>query len=181
MKKIVMRPLQSFAAICVIGLALTANAQARELPDFTELAARNSPAVVNISTEQKSRLPHKLPKGFSMPDIPEDSPFSDLFKHFFGEGIEDFADRDTQSLGSGFVVSSDGYILTNHHVVADADQIQVRFSDRRTYDAKVIGSDKASDVALLKIDAKGLPTYLESSNEKNVRGSLALSRAASAF
>jgi len=158
MKKILIRPLQSFAAMCVVGLALTVTAQARDLPDFTGLAANNSPAVVNISTEQKSRLPRQLPKGFSMPDIPEDSPFSELFKHFFGEGMEDFADRDTQSLGSGFVVSSDGYILTNHHVVADADQIQVRFSDRRTYDAKVIGSDKASDVALIKIDATDLPT-----------------------
>jgi len=158
MKNILMRPLQPFAAICVIGLSLIASAQARDLPDFTELAAHNSPAVVNISTEQKSRLPRQLPKGFSMPDIPEDSPFSELFKHFFGEGIEDFADRDTQSLGSGFVLSSDGYILTNHHVVADADQIQVRFSDRRTYDAKVIGSDKGSDIALIKIEATDLPT-----------------------
>ncbi len=134
--------------------------QARSLPDFTELAAQNSPAVVNISTQQKTKsVKQRLPKGFSMPDIPEDSPFSDLFKHFFGEGMEGFeSDRESRSLGSGFVVSSDGYILTNHHVVADADEIQVRFSDRRFYDAKVIGSDKGSDVALIKIEATDLPT-----------------------
>jgi serine protease Do len=72
--------------------------------------------------------------------------------------MEDFAERESQSLGSGFVISSDGYILTNYHVVADADEIQVRFSDRRFFDAKVIGSDKGSDVALIKIEASDLPT-----------------------
>lgn len=137
--------------------------QARSLPDFTELAAQNSPAVVNISTHQKTKsVKQRLPKGFSMPDIPEDSPFSDLFKHFFGDGLDGLdgfeGDRESRSLGSGFVVSSDGYILTNHHVVADGDEIQVRFSDRRFYDAKVIGSDKGSDVALIKIEATDLPT-----------------------
>jgi len=92
-----------------------------------------------------------------MPDVPEDSPLNELFKKFFGEELEEFADRETQSLGSGFVISSDGYILTNYHVVADADEVQVRFSDRRTYDARVIGSDRGSDVALIKIDAENLP------------------------
>ena len=140
----------------LVGLASTV--QARDLPDFTVLAKHNSPAVVNISTEQKSSVKKRLPKGFSMPDVPEGSPLNDLFKHFFGEGMEDFAERDSQSLGSGFVISSDGYILTNYHVVADADEVQVRFSDRRFYDAKVIGSDKGSDVALIKIEAADLPT-----------------------
>ncbi len=140
----------------LVGLASTV--QARDLPDFTVLAKQNSPAVVNISTEQKSSVKKRLPKGFSMPDVPEGSPFNELFKHFFGEGMEDFAERESQSLGSGFVISSDGYILTNYHVVADADEVQVRFSDRRFYDAKVIGSDKGSDVALIKIEATDLPT-----------------------
>lgn len=158
MKKIAMLPIQSLLGICVLTLAFGATVHARDLPDFTVLAEQNSPAVVNISTQQKSPIQRRLPKGFSMPDIPEDSPLSELFKHFFGEGMEDFTDRETQSLGSGFVVSSDGYILTNYHVVADADEIQVRFSDRRFYDAKVIGSDKGSDVALIKIDATDLPT-----------------------
>lgn len=143
--------------------------QARgELPDFTQLAEKNSPSVVNISSKQKSSVSKRLPEGFSMPDIPEDSPFSELFKHFFGEGLEGMPERETRSLGSGFVVSSDGYILTNHHVVADADEVQVRFSDRRFYDAKVIGSDKASDVALIKIDATGL-TPVEIGESKRLK------------
>jgi serine protease Do len=148
-------------AVCLVTLCVATVAQARGLPDFTELAAQNSPAVVNISTQQKSGGLRRAPGGFSMPDIPEDSPFSELFKHFFGEGMEGFEgmpERESRSLGSGFVISPDGYILTNHHVIADADEIQVRFSDRRFYDAEVIGSDKASDVALIKIDATGLPT-----------------------
>ena len=158
MKKIVMLKMQSLLASCLMLASLVSVSQARDLPDFTGLAAKNSPAVVNISTEQKSRVKPRLPKGFSMPDVPEGSPFNDLFKHFFGEGMEDFAERESQSLGSGFVISSDGYILTNYHVVADADEIQVRFSDRRFFDAKVIGSDKGSDVALIKIEASDLPT-----------------------
>ena len=158
MKKIVMLKMQSLLASCLMLASLVSVSQARDLPDFTGLAAKNSPAVVNISTEQNSRVKPRLPKGFSMPDVPEGSPFNDLFKHFFGEGMEDFAERESQSLGSGFVISSDGYILTNYHVVADADEIQVRFSDRRFFDAKVIGSDKGSDVALIKIEASDLPT-----------------------
>ncbi len=147
-----------FALLLAVGTS-----QADRLPDFTELSAANSPAVVNISTQQKSAVRRSMPKDFKLPDIPEGSPFNELFKHFFGEGeggTEDFGgrERESRSLGSGFVISPDGYILTNHHVVADADEIQVRFSDRRFYDAKVIGSDKGSDVALIKIDASDLPT-----------------------
>ena len=146
-------------AVILTTLLVASSVQARSgLPDFTELAEQNSAAVVNISTEQKTRVSQRLPKGFSMPDLPEDSPFNELFKHIFGEGMEEFTERESQSLGSGFVISSDGYILTNYHVVSDADEIQVRFSDRRTYEAEVIGSDKASDVALIKIEANDLPT-----------------------
>jgi len=143
---------------CLLAVLGSVNAIARELPDFTTLAEQNSPAVVNISSQQKLQARKRLPKGFSMPEVPEGSPFSDLFKHFFGEGMEDFEGRESRSLGSGFVISSDGYILTNHHVVAEADEIQVRFSDRSTYDAEVIGSDKGSDIALIKIEATDLPT-----------------------
>ena len=158
MKKTVMHQLQALLAVSLAAMLLSANSWARDLPDFTVLAEQNSPAVVNISTQQKSQLSQSMPEGFSMPEMPEDSPFNELFKHFFGEGMEEFGERESQSLGSGLVISPDGYILTNHHVVSDADEIQVRFSDRRTYDAKVIGSDKGSDVALIKIDATDLPT-----------------------
>lgn len=137
--------------------ASAAAPQARELPDFTELAAENSPAVVNISTRQLTAAKRRLPKNFEMPDLPEGSPFSDLFKHFFEEQPDMIPDRNGRSLGSGFIISEDGYILTNNHVVSDADEIIVRLSDRKVYEAKVIGSDKQSDVALLKIEADNLP------------------------
>ncbi len=132
---------------------------ARSLPDFTELVERNRAAVVNISTTQRRTLPAdrpRMPPGFEIPDLPEDSPFREFFRRFFGEGeIEEF---DARSLGSGFVISRDGFIISNNHVVRNADEIIVRLSDRREFTATVVGTDEASDVALLKIDAEGLPT-----------------------
>jgi serine protease Do len=143
----------------VVMLALALPAGARDLPDFSELAAQNSPMVVNISTRQTSQVKRILPKGFEMPELPEGSPFNELFRHFFEDQLEglDERERKTQSLGSGFIISPDGYILTNHHVVDGADEIIVRLTDRRVYEAKVVGSDRQSDVALVKIDAEGLP------------------------
>ncbi len=139
-------------------MVLGSQAFARPLPDFTTLVEEFSPAVVNISTSQKRRQPRRrqqLPKGFEIPDLPEDSPFNEFFRRFFGEGdIEEF---NTQSLGSGFIISSDGYIISNNHVVKDADEIIVRLSDRREFVAEVIGTDDRSDMALLKIEAVDLP------------------------
>ena len=142
------------AAVCLgSGPAL-----ARSLPDFTELVERNRAAVVNISTTQRRTVPAdrpRMPRGFEMPDLPEDSPFREFFRRFFGEGeIEEF---DAQSLGSGFIISQDGFIISNNHVVRNADEVIVRLSDRREYKARVVGTDEPSDVALLKIDAEGLP------------------------
>ncbi len=150
-------------AIALLGLAATTVVEARPaLPDFTQLVKAYGPAVVNISTTQKEHtlreLRKKLPKGLKIPDIPEDSPLNEFFHKFFGEGgIIPDEPLESRSLGSGFFISPDGYILTNHHVVDDADQIIVRTSDRNEYVAKVIGSDKRSDVALLKVDAKNAP------------------------
>ena len=129
------------------------------LPDFTSLVSEYSPSVVNISTKQHRSRPKALGRDFQLPDLPEGSPFNDLFRHFFGEGLEQGKPRehDAQSLGSGFVISEDGYILTNYHVVKGADEILVRLNSHLEYQAEVIGMDKASDVALLKIDANGLP------------------------
>lgn len=147
-----------FAWVPVIVSTAVAHATT-QLPDFSGLAASNSPSVVNISTRQTSTVQKSPHHQFQLPDLPEDSPLNDLFRRFFGDQMEDFNEqqRRTQSLGSGFVISADGYILTNHHVVEGADEIVVRLTDRRVYEAKVIGSDKASDVALLKIDASDLP------------------------
>ncbi len=147
------------AQACVLGVALLACnvAGAMELPDFTALVEDSSPAVVNISTTQKRTQPRpRLPKGLDIPDIPEDSPLHDFFRRFFGEGgpPQDF---DAQSLGSGFIISANGYVITNNHVIRDADEIVVRLSDRREFTATVVGADDRSDVALLKIEASELP------------------------
>lgn len=141
----------------LLGLALTAQAQARSLPDFSELVESCSPVVVNISTTQKIKQSAGLPPGMQMPDLPEDSPFNDLFKHFFGEGKGEPIERDARSLGSGVIISADGYILTNNHVVKDAEEIIVRLTDHRELVATVIGTDERSDIALLKIEADHLP------------------------
>jgi serine protease Do len=127
------------------------------LPDFTDLVDEHSPAVVNISTTQKVTQ-RRGPK-MEMPDLPEDSPFGDLFRHFFGEdGMPNIPEhQQTQSLGSGLIISADGYVVTNAHVIKDADEIVVRLNDRRQLVAEVVGSDPRSDVALLKLDAEGLP------------------------
>ncbi len=138
--------------------ALNANAQGKELPDFTDLIERNGPAVVNISTTQTVRSNRMLPQ---MPDVDEDDPMFDFFRRFMpkhpgGPGIPP-REFQNKSLGSGFIVSADGYILTNAHVVDAADEVVVKLNDKREYKAKVIGADKRTDVALIKIEATGLP------------------------
>ncbi len=141
-------------------LLLTVNASAGNLPEFTELVSNNAAAVVNISTTMKKdtsdvnqRQMPQLPPGV---EIPEGTPFDELFKHFLEQPNQNPTPYEAHSLGSGFVLSSDGYILTNYHVIKDADEIIVRFSDRNELEAKVLGSDPRSDVALLKVEATGL-------------------------
>ncbi len=129
---------------------------ARSLPEFTKLAKENSPAVVNISTTQKRPELPNLQQIPQMPDLPEDSPLNDFFRHFFGDGMGPNT-QPVSSLGSGFIIAEDGYVITNHHVVNGADEIIVRLNDRREFVATLIGSDKQTDIAVLKIEAKGLP------------------------
>ena len=129
--------------------------QEAQLPDFTRLVEKASPAVVNISTTQTET---RAGRGRLPPGI-EDSPFGEFFRHFFGEeGETPPRPYQTESLGSGFIISDDGYVLTNHHVVVEADEILVKLSDRRQLPAKVVGTDAASDLSLLKIEADDLPT-----------------------
>ncbi len=168
------QPLRWFSWIPVLALLMFSSAAQASLPDFTELVENHGAAVVNISTTQKikhpkvSRLPHGMPEG-----IPE-GPFGDLFRHFFGEqgpgghggGDPGGEHYDAKSLGSGFIISSDGYVMTNHHVIKDATEILVRLSDRRELEATLIGSDERSDVALLKIDADNLPVVKIGDSEK---------------
>ncbi len=129
-----------------------------QLPDFTRVVDAASAAVVNISTTQKvkPRSGNGTPHGGRIPGVPEGAPLDELMRRFFEQGPGSEPD-DGRSLGSGFIISKDGYILTNNHVVSDADEIIVRLSDRRELEAKLVGSDKRSDVALLKVNANDLP------------------------
>jgi serine protease Do len=126
-------------------------AVAAQLPDFTELVEKQGPAVVNISTTQKARV-QAVPQ---IPNLQEDDPFYEFFRRFIpNPGPREFQ---SQSLGSGFIISADGYILTNSHVVDAADEITVKLTDKREFKAKVIGADRRTDVALIKIEASSLP------------------------
>lgn len=142
--------IKRFAAVTsfvlVLFISLSANAQ---LPDFTALIEETSPAVVKINTVQKApkSAASQIPPG----QIPE------IFRELFQQRDRRQAPRPAFSLGSGFVISDDGYILTNHHVVDGADEIVVRFSDRREFTAEIVGTDRRSDLALLKIEAADLP------------------------
>ncbi len=142
--------LRKWIFFAIVGLFAQV-ALANSLPDFTELVEKQGPAVVNISTTQIIHAPQMFQ---GMPDLPEDDPFYDFFRHFAPQAPHE---QESQSLGSGFIISADGYILTNAHVVDHADKITVRLADKRELKAKVIGADKRTDVALLKIEATGLP------------------------
>ena len=135
-------------AALMTGMFFISLAQANGLPDFTELVEKQGPAVVNVSTTQIIRNA----QGF--PNIPENDPFYEFFRRFAPQMPRE---QESQSLGSGFIISADGYIMTNAHVVDSADKITVRLTDKREFSAKVIGADKRTDVALLKIEATGLP------------------------
>lgn len=131
---------------------------AKELPDFTELAERQGPSVVNISVTQMVQG-----NGNPFVGMQDDEQFNELFRRFGlpvpggPRGQAPQQEFKSQSLGSGFIISADGYILTNAHVINAADEVIVKLSDRREFKAKIIGSDRRTDVALLKIDASGLP------------------------
>ena len=144
---------------CTSGLALltvitAVPAVERQLPDFSRLVEINGPGVVNISTTQIVRRAPAPPA--DAPESPDGAPFDDFFRHYFGDGgtPEYF---DSKSLGSGSIISTDGYILTCAHVVENAKEIIVKLTDRREFVATVVGTDARSDIALLKINASGLP------------------------
>ncbi|WP_018144066.1 MULTISPECIES: DegQ family serine endoprotease [Thioalkalivibrio] len=162
-----MKPMQ-WALVALTFLALSLPASARMLPDFVPLAEEHSPAVVNIATTRERENPHRS----QMPDF-EGSPFEDLFERFFGgpggEGPRGPERFERNSLGSGFIYTEDGYIITANHVVEGASEVVVHLSDRRVFDAEIVGKDPQSDVALLKIDAENLPTLkLGSSSDLKV-------------
>ena len=111
---------------------------AKELPDFADLVEKHGTEVVNISTTSTTKSPQA-----AAPNVPEDDPMFDFFRRFTPQPMP--RGEEGNSLGSGFIVSADGYILTNAHVVAAGDEITVTLNDKREFKAKVIGSDKRTD------------------------------------
>lgn len=155
--------LKQWISSTLLTVAIAVNAlpvYAKDLPDFTELAEKQGPAVVNISITSVAHTNGMAP----FPGMPDDENIQEFFKRFGipgmppgqgqGPGGQEFK---TQSLGSGFILSQDGYILTNAHVVNEADEVLVKLYDKREFKAKIIGADKRTDVALIKIEATNLP------------------------
>ncbi|WP_457809476.1 DegQ family serine endoprotease [Kushneria sp. EE4] len=142
----------------IMALPARAAEQKNGLPDFTALVKSAAPAVVNISTTREAAAR----SGMMGPN----QQLPDIFRHFFGDqmppGFGGMPDqrggRTLSSLGSGFIISDDGYILTNAHVIDGADTVTVRLNDRRELTADVIGQDQKTDIALIKVDANDLPT-----------------------
>ena len=138
------------------------------LPDFTRLVERVAPAVVNIEVTIGPRGGNRQ----AQQQLPDEMP--EFFRRFFGPGSpfpgvpQDPGGRGGVSMGSGFLISADGYVITNHHVVDGASEVRVTLPDRRGFDAEVVGSDEQSDVAVLKIDASGLP-FLRAGDANGVR------------
>lgn len=141
--------LKKIFALALFGL-FAQSISAKELPDFTTLVEKHGAAVVNVSTSQTVQNLQAVPP---IPGLPEGDPLAELFRRF---GAPMPHEQETHSLGSGFIISADGYILTNAHVIDAADKITVRLTDQREFKAKVIGADRRTDVALLKIEATGL-------------------------
>ncbi len=139
----------AFLALALL-MAQAVAAAARGAPDsFADLAERLSPAVVNITT---TTTVMRRSQGMT-PQVPQGSPFEDLFRDFLDRGNPQDRPRSTTALGSGFIISADGYIVTNNHVIDGADEIVIDFFDGRELDAKLIGTDPKTDIALLKVEA----------------------------
>src|SRR5438876_2471088 len=158
-RRLQMRTMRALAALWLAVFCVAAQAQ-RDLPDFTRLVEDQGNAVVNISTTQAVRRTGVMPQ---VPGI-EDEEVLEFFRRFIPRqpgpgtpGPGPAPRSESRSLGSGFIISQDGYMLTNAHVVVGAYEITVIFTDKREFKAKVIGADKRTDIALIKIDATGLP------------------------
>jgi serine protease Do len=160
--------LKNWLAVLSFSLMASASAHAQGLPDFTDLAEKHGAEVVNISVTQSV---HNNGHVGGFPGMEGDEQMQEFFKRFGiplmpgmpgmpGQGGAPQPDYKSQSLGSGFIISSDGYVLTNAHVINEADEVIVKLADKREFKAKIIGADKRTDVALLKIDATGLPKVM---------------------
>ncbi|GAB2196191.1 DegQ family serine endoprotease [Sessilibacter sp. MAH4] len=146
-------------ATALILLVVSFSVSAQKLPNFADLVEAQSPAVVKINTVSRANRSRQS-------IIPDTQQLPDIFRHFFDP--RNIPEREQRAIGSGFLVSSDGYLLTNNHVIDGADEIVVRLQDRREFTAELIGTDPRSDIALLKIDAEKLP-YLTFAKEEELR------------
>ena len=164
-------------ARALLGGALvvaSVGAQAQSLPDFTGIVDKYAPAVVHVEAKSGgSQKAFAKGKGGGSPYVDPDDR-SDMLRRFFGMPGMPAEPREQTSLGSGFIISADGYILTNDHVVDSADEVKVRLQDRRTFTAKVVGKDPQYDIALLKVDASALPTVAIGDSRSVKRGQWAL-------
>ena len=140
------------AAVEPAAVTMSAAATSMALPDMSAIVARNGPAVVNISVSGTRKVSAESQE---IPGLDRNDPFYEFFRRFGGQQQQ--GQTPVHGLGSGFIVSADGTVLTNAHVVDGADEVTVKLTDKREFKAKVLGIDKASDVAVLKIDAKNLP------------------------
>jgi len=161
-----------FAALLMLLMSVPLAARVTGLPDFTELVEKAGPAVVNIRVTQfgnraQGRGQNEGPRGErgeNHPEIPE------FFKRYFNVPNGPRGARpDRMGAGSGFIYSADGYIMTNHHVIADADEIIIRMADRREFEAELIGSDESSDIAVLKIEAEEDLPFLHLGESESVK------------
>lgn len=150
-----------WSLVALFGL-LAGPAQA-ELPDFTGLVEQVSPAVVNISAQRSAAASRRAPQG-----TPDEQEMPELFRRFFGQPGAPQMPQQRTSMGTGFLISGDGFLITNHHVVEGADEIYVRLTDRRELKAELVGSDAQTDIAVLKLEAKGLP-YLRTGKSRDLK------------
>lgn len=156
--------MRKFILLLMFIIPSTVLAHVNALPNFTSLVEEHGAAVVNISaTKKKSANGHQvLPE---IPNLPENSPFYEFFRRHM-EPFSQPRKAEPRSMGSGFIISADGYILTNAHVVESVEEITVKLNDKREFIAEVIGTDKKTDIALIKIDAKDLPKVTRGDPEK---------------
>lgn len=148
-----MTSLRSISLVILLA-AFHAGANAQKLPDFTDLVKQVGPAVVSVEATRTAESQGESPHGAMPEDVPPE--MREFFRRFFGDPDQQPEPRDRTAAGSGFIISDDGYILTNNHVVADADEVVVGLSDQREFKAEVVGTDEATDLALLKIDGDNL-------------------------
>ena len=144
--------------------ATTSNPSTMPVASYADVVSKAAPAVITIHSQMRVREPQQFP--FT------DDPF---FRQFFGDRVPQTpTERRREALGSGVIVSQDGYILTNHHVIDGADRIKVDLNDNRTFEAKVVGSDPPSDLAVLKVEASGLPVLVLGDSDRTRVGDVVL-------